>query len=118
MHVQRNVDRESYANLMKYASFMIGNSSSALLEAPTFCLPAINIGRRQNGRLQAKNVINVEFNESCIKEAVLEVSSEDFKMNVKNVSNPYGDGKSSSRIVDILLNLEINSELLNKQLTY
>jgi len=118
MHVQRNVDRESYANLMKHASFMIGNSSSALLEAPTFCLPAINIGRRQNGRLQAKNVINVEFNESCIKEAILEASSEDFKMNVKNVSNPYGDGKSSSRIVDILLNLEINSELLNKQLTY
>ena len=118
IHIQRNVDRESYANLMKHASFIIGNSSSALLEAPTFDLPAINVGRRQDGRLQAKNVINVEFNESDIKEAILEVSSKDFRRKITDISNPYGDGKSSPRIVDILLNLEINSKLLNKQLTY
>jgi len=118
IHIQRNVDRESYANLMKHASFIIGNSSSALLEAPTFDLPAINVGRRQDGRLQAKNVINVEFNESDIKEAILEASSKDFRRKITDISNPYGDGKSSPRIVDILLNLEINSKLLNKQLTY
>jgi len=118
IHIERNVDRESYANLMKHASFIIGNSSSALLEAPTFDLPAINVGRRQDGRLQAKNVINVEFNESDIKEAILEVSSKDFRRKITDISNPYGDGKSSPRIVDILLNLEINSKLLNKQLTY
>ena len=118
IHIQRNVDRESYANLMKHASFIIGNSSSALLEAPTFDLPAINVGRRQDGRLQAKNVINVEFNESDIKEAILEASSKDFRRKITDISNPYGDGKSSPRIVDILLSLEINSKLLNKQLTY
>ncbi len=118
IHIERNVDRESYANLMKHASFIIGNSSSALLEAPTFDLPAINVGRRQDGRLQAKNVINVEFNESDIKEAILEASSKDFRRKITDISNPYGDGKSSPRIVDILLNLEINSKLLNKQLTY
>ena len=116
--IQRNVDRESYANLMKYASFMIGNSSSALLEAPTFHLPAINIGRRQHGRFQAKNVINVEFDEIKIKEAIIKASSKYFKNYVRDIVNPYGDGKSSSKIVDILLNLEINSTLLNKQLTY
>ena len=58
------------------------------------------------------------FNESDIKEAILEVSSKDFRRKITDISNPYGDGKSSPRIVDILLNLEINSKLLNKQLTY
>ena len=46
IHTKRNVDRESYANLMNRAKFIIGNSSSGILEAPTFKLPAINIGRR------------------------------------------------------------------------
>jgi len=118
IHIQRNVDRESYANLMNNAEFIIGNSSSALLEAPTFDLPAINIGRRQNGRLQAKNVINVEFDKRDIKRAILMTSDKDFREKIIDIDNPYGDGKSSARIVDVLLNVEINSKLLNKQLTY
>ena len=119
IHVKRNVDRELYANLMKYAKFIIGNSSSGLLEAPTFGLPAINIGRRQIGRLQAKNVVNVDFNKGEIKDTIHYVMNDkEFLANLETIENPYGDGHSSKRIVGILENIEIDSSLLNKELTY
>jgi GDP/UDP-N,N'-diacetylbacillosamine 2-epimerase (hydrolysing) len=119
IHTKRNVDRESYANLMNRAKFMIGNSSSGILEAPTFKLPVINIGRRQNGRLQALNVINVDFEKSAINKAISKVYNDKvFLKKLQNVKNPYGDGKSSKRIVDILQNVSINNELLTKDLTY
>lgn len=119
IHILRNVNREEYANLMYHADFMIGNSSSGILEAPTFKLPAINIGRRQNGRLQAKNVINVEdFNTSDILKAIDLAMSKEFKISLQNITNPYGDGTSSEKIVEILQSVEINTQLLNKQLTY
>jgi len=119
IHTKRNVDRESYANLMKRAKFIIGNSSSGILEAPTFKLPAINIGRRQNGRLQAPNVINVEFDKTAIHEAIDKIYNDKVFLNKLNrVKNPYGDGKSSKRIVDILQNITIDKELLTKDLTY
>jgi GDP/UDP-N,N'-diacetylbacillosamine 2-epimerase (hydrolysing) len=118
IHIRRNVDREFYANLMKHASFLIGNSSSSILEAPTFELPAINIGRRQNGRLQAKNIINVDFDVVEINKAILKARDLNFKNGLKGLKNPYGDGQSSLRILDILENLVVDENLLNKQLTY
>ena len=118
IHIRRNVDRESYANLMKHASFIIGNSSSGILEAPTFKLPAINIGRRQIGRFQSNNVINVDFDKDEIIKAIHKASSIEFKNKLQNTENPYGDGNSSERIVEILKNININSSLVNKNLTY
>jgi GDP/UDP-N,N'-diacetylbacillosamine 2-epimerase (hydrolysing) len=119
IHIARNVSREDYANLMYHADFMIGNSSSGILEAPTFKLPAINIGRRQIGRLQAKNVFNVEnFDKNRIIDAINVVQQSEFKQSIMDISNPYGDGDSSSKIVKILTDLVIDEKLLNKQLTY
>jgi GDP/UDP-N,N'-diacetylbacillosamine 2-epimerase (hydrolysing) len=119
IHVLRNVSREEYANLMSHVDLMVGNSSSGILEAPTFKLPAVNIGRRQLGRLQAKNVINVdEFVVDDIKNAIIKACSLQFNESIKAISNPYGDGDASEKIVNILSNVEINSKLLNKELTY
>jgi GDP/UDP-N,N'-diacetylbacillosamine 2-epimerase (hydrolysing) len=119
IHIKRNVDRESYANLMKYAKFMIGNSSSGLLEAPSFELPAINIGRRQKGRFQAKNVVNVEFDKDKIKDAInYVISNDNFLSGLKGIKNPYGDGHSSKRIVKIMQEVDIDNSLLIKELTY
>ena len=119
IHIARNVSREDYANLMYHADFMIGNSSSGILEAPTFKLPAINIGRRQIGRLQAKNVINVEhFDKNKIIEVINYIQKSDFRLSIQNISNPYGDGDSSEKIVKILKDLVIDEKLINKQLTY
>lgn len=118
IHIRRNVDREAYANLMKHAMFIIGNSSSGILEAPTFGLPAVNIGRRQIGRFQAKNVVNADFDKNEIKNAIRQVMHDQFKNSIKDIQNPYGDGRSSSRIVELLKNIDIDSSLLNKNLTY
>tara|TARA_B100000795_G_C22805767_1_gene444804 strand:- start:3092 stop:4237 length:1146 start_codon:yes stop_codon:yes gene_type:complete len=117
--VTRNLDRESYINLMKNAKFLIGNSSSGILEAASFKLPVINIGRRQNGRLQSKNVINVDFNKDKINHAIEKIYNNKVYINgLKKVQNLYGDGKSAKRIVNILKDIQIDKKLLIKDITY
>lgn len=118
-HVFANFKREDYLGLMKMASCMVGNSSSAILEAPSFELPAVNIGRRQNGRIQGPNVINIDFNEEAIVGAIKQAMSHEFRETLRgNCPNPYGDGHSSERILDLLMTTELNSKLIVKNLTY
>lgn len=118
VHVYRNVPREDYAGLMKHAECIVGNSSSGLLEAPSFGLPAVNIGRRQEGRMQGANVINCNHDEDEIKLAIEIARSAAFKSKIRGMLNPYGDGKSSQRIVSILKDIIIDDNLLNKRLAY
>lgn len=118
MRVERNVKRDVYANLMRWADVMVGNSSSGLLEAPTFALPAVNIGRRQIGRFQGHNVINVDHDRAAICDAVVRAMDPAFRTRLRGMENPYGDGHSSERIVEIMRTLKIDSDLLLKKLTY
>ena len=84
-----------------------------------FGIPCINIGRRQNKRVQAKNVINVQKYElSKIKLALRKAISYKFKKKLNNLKNPYGDGKSSERILKLLINERKNKNLLIKNLTF
>ncbi len=114
----RNLPRQDYIGLMKLASVIVGNSSSGIMEAPTFGTPCVNIGRRQNGRPQACNVINVGYSKHEIANAIREATSPEFVARAKKAVNPYGDGRASERIVQILKNVEINETLLNKEMTY
>jgi GDP/UDP-N,N'-diacetylbacillosamine 2-epimerase (hydrolysing) len=118
MHIYRNVPREDYAGLMKYAKCIVGNSSSGLLEAPTFELPAVNIGRRQEGRYQGANVINCEHDMEHIISAIKQAISCEFKSKIRGMKNPYGDGRSSERIVNILKAIPIDEKLLMKKITF
>lgn len=118
IHVERNLKREDYAGLMNVADVLVGNSSSAILEAPSFELPAVNIGRRQLGRYQGINVINVDHNSEQIEAAIIKAMSTEFKEKLRGMENPYGDGKASVKIVGILKNMKIDQCLLNKKLTY
>lgn len=114
-----NLKREIYLGLLKNCNCIVGNSSSGLLEAPTFKIPAVNIGRRQNMRFRGINVIDVNFKEEEIKLAIKKALSKEFKEFLnKNCLNPYGDGHSSERILDLLLNTKIDEKLLVKKLTY
>jgi|TARA_B100000315_G_scaffold244918_1_gene270183 UDP-N-acetylglucosamine 2-epimerase len=100
---------------MKVASLMVGNSSSAIIEAPSFKLPAINIGRRQDGREQGGNIVDVEHDRHEIVRAIMRgLSDKDFLAQVKKSGNPYGDGKTGPRIADILSQVEITPELIQK----
>jgi UDP-hydrolysing UDP-N-acetyl-D-glucosamine 2-epimerase len=118
LHVYRNVPREDYAGLMQYAKCIVGNSSSGLLEAPTFELPAVNIGRRQEGRYQGANVINCDHDIDQIIFSIKQAVSDEFKLKIRGMKNPYGDGKSSERIVGILKTIPIDEKLLMKKITF
>lgn len=91
-----------YLSALQYATFVMGNSSSGIIEAPSFGIPTVNIGNRQRGRLQAQSVINCEVQEKDIIEATELAISEKFRNMAKKVKNPYGDGNTSEKIVKIL----------------
>ena len=114
----KNLSREIYLTLLKRSKLIIGNSSSGILEAPSYSLPAINLGRRQNNRLQAKNVINTEFKKDKILLSIKKATSNKFINSCKNMKNPYGDGKSSKRIIEILKKTIIDDKVLIKNITY
>jgi len=119
IQLYRNLSRKEYLGLMRRASAIVGNSSSGILEAPTFGLATVNIGRRQIGRPQANNVINVpDYDREKIFSAINKAMSQDFQNQAANCINPYGDGDSSKRIVETLKNIEINSKLINKLMSY
>ena len=114
-----NINREKYLYILKNASCIVGNSSSGIIEAPTFKIPCVNIGRRQNKRLKTKNVIDVlNHNKNEITKAINKALSKKFKNKLKNLKNPYGNGRSSKEIVDILLKTTVDKNLLFKEVTY
>lgn len=114
-----NLRREDYLGLLHASACIVGNSSSGLLEAPTFRLPAVNLGRRQHQRMQGPNVINAPFEPLAIVEAIRQAISPQFRSSLQNrCVNPYGDGHSSERIVKLLTDTEINDRVLVKNLTY
>lgn len=118
-YMYANLKREDYLGLLKNTQCIVGNSSSGLLEAPTFKIPAVNIGRRQNMRFRGINVIDVPFVENEVIQAIEKAVSTEFRDYLnRECVNPYGDGHSSERILDLLLNTPIDQKLLVKKLTY
>jgi GDP/UDP-N,N'-diacetylbacillosamine 2-epimerase (hydrolysing) len=114
----RNLPRADYLGLMKTANVIVGNSSSGIMEAPSFGTPSVNIGRRQRGRPQAANVINVGYSRQEIVAAIHRSVTDEMVSQARSVVNPYGDGDASKRIVEVLKSLEINEALLQKEMTY
>ena len=115
----KNIPHKEYLSLMNVANVFIGNSSSGIIEAPSFGLPVVNIGSRQEGRQRADNVIDVNYNKEEIKAAIKKaLYDENFKKKTKNCKNPYGDGNAGIKIVDILSKVKIDEKLLQKKLTY
>ena len=91
-----------YLSAIKHAKFVIGNSSSGLIEAPSYKIPTINIGDRQKGRLMASSVICCEPTQTDIEKAVEKALSPEFRKIAAKTLNPYGDGKTSMKIVKII----------------
>lgn len=118
VYLFENLKREDYIGFLRGAACMVGNSSSALLEAPSFGVPAVNIGRRQAHRVQGKNVINCRFDVDEMVSAIRQALSEEFRETLVDCENPYGDGHSSKRILDILESTRHDDRLLIKELTY
>lgn len=107
-----------YLSALKYCEFVLGNSSSGLIEAPCFGIPTINIGDRQKGRLKAESVIDCipEVNE--INNALKIALSDEFKKRANKAINPYGDGKTSIYIVKEIMNIFENRTINLKKKFY
>lgn len=106
-----------YLSCLKHFSVMVGNSSSGLTEAPSFRLPVVNIGDRQEGRVRAKNVIDVACDRDAIKHGIAKALSSRFQTSLRAMRNPYDryhDGRSSERIKNVLRDTEISPALLKK----
>lgn len=117
LRVERSLSRPLFASLLATADAMVGNSSSGVLEAPSFGLPAVNLGRRQDGRIQGANVINAPHDKAEIVAALRRAVAPEFRKRAK-APNPYGDGRSSERIVQALKETPIDDALIVKRMTY
>ena len=95
-----------YLSALQFMDVMVGNSSSGLLEAPSFKIGTINISDRQKGRTCASSIINTPNNKEDIKKAFDRLFSVEFKRELKNTINPYDSGNSSKKIIDILKNVD------------
>ena len=113
-----SLGQKRYLSLLKYADIMLGNSSSGIIEAPSFRLPVVNIGDRQKGRLRAENIIDVlECKKDKIVNAIRRAVSKEFRDSLRNLKNPYGSGDASKRIVDVLRKIPL-TKVVKKQFYY
>jgi len=110
--VFESIGQINYLSAMKYSSLVIGNSSSGIIEAPSFHVPTVNVGDRQKGRLASETVVNCNDEVVEIINAIKWALSENFKQQTLQAKNPYGEGDACPKIVERLINHEIKT--LNK----
>lgn len=119
IYIFKSLPHIEFISLMKMADVLVGNSSSGIIEAPSFHLPAVNIGIRQEGRQRSCNIIDVIHDKTQIINAIkVALYDKTFKNKVNKCINPYGDGKAGFRIASILAELEIDRRCLQKRITY
>jgi UDP-hydrolysing UDP-N-acetyl-D-glucosamine 2-epimerase len=98
----RNIDRNLFVNLLRQSVLIAGNSSAGILEAPSLRMPTINVGMRQRGRLAASSVIFTDGSSRDFAAALDTVMQPGFQNRLKTLTNPYGDGNTADRVLDLL----------------
>lgn len=98
MKLVASLGMKRYLSAVKYAKFVLGNSSSGIIEVPSFEIPTINIGERQNGRIMAESIISCKPEKDSILQAVRKA----LDMDCSGYKSPYGDGTASGQIIRIL----------------
>jgi UDP-hydrolysing UDP-N-acetyl-D-glucosamine 2-epimerase len=111
----RNLGDDQYLSMLAAADAMVGNSSSGLIEAPSFALPVVNVGRRQQGRLRGANVIDVGDTTDEILAGLDGALAPGARERLRGERNPYGDGHAAERIVRVLREVTLGSGLIVKR---
>ena len=106
----KNLGQKGYLSAMKYSELMIGNSSSGIIESASFHLPVINIGDRQGARFKPKNIIDCICSKKEILLAINECLSDDFRKSIIDLDSPYGNGNSSTKILQIIESIDFNNK--------
>jgi GDP/UDP-N,N'-diacetylbacillosamine 2-epimerase (hydrolysing) len=115
----RSLPRSEYLGAMAAADVLVGNSSSGIIEAPSFDLPVVDVGPRQAGRERAENVQSVPHDESAIRGAVERALSDpSFREQAVVCDNPYDLGGAGERICERLATVSLDDDLLRKQLMF
>jgi GDP/UDP-N,N'-diacetylbacillosamine 2-epimerase (hydrolysing) len=111
----RNLGDDLYLSMLAAADAMVGNSSSGLIEAPSFALPVVNVGRRQQGRLRGANVLDVGDTTDEILVGLEAALAPGARERLRGERNPYGDGHAAERIVRVLREVELGPRLVVKR---
>lgn len=117
-HYIESLGSKKYLSLIPHCKFVIGNSSSGIIEVPYFKIPTINIGKRQKGRIRHQSIIDTDYSVKSIKDAIEKTIQEDFLNSFKNMEYKFGDGNAANRMVDFLENLPKNKDVLQKKLDF
>ena len=104
-----SLGKELYLSILKKSKFVIGNSSSGIIEAPSFRVPTINIGDRQKGRVMCSSIINCQNNEKEIFASIKKALNKKFIFKIRKVKSPYGSGRSAQKIVKILKKINLKN---------
>ena len=107
----QSVGQTNYLSLLKYCDAIVGNSSSGLIEAPSFHIPTVNIGSRQQGRLAGSTVLHCEAERPAITQCLHQALTPEFRQCCQQAENPYGDGQSAGRIAQLLCNQALDNIL-------
>ena len=118
LHVYSSLGVKRYLSLMRYAEFVLGNSSSGIVETPAFHIPTVNIGDRQRGRLQSASVINCGSEKAQIIEAINTALNDSHRKLCKMVISPYGDGHAAERIAGKTIEVVTNGGIDLKKRFY
>ncbi len=106
-----SMGQQGYLSAMQFADAVVGNSSSGIIEAPSFRIGTINIGDRQKGRVRAKSIIDCMPTVEGIRNAIRKLYSAEFHETLKHVINPYGNADAAKKIKKVLRDYNINNIL-------
>lgn len=109
---------KKYHSLIPHSEFVIGNSSSGIVEVPYFKVPTVNIGDRQKGRIRHKSVIDTDYSVSSIKKGIQKALSKDFVDTLKEMPFKFGDGHAAERMVEIIKNIKVDQNFMRKRLEF
>jgi len=114
-HVFVNLDPVTYWSLLQQADLFIGNSSSGIIEAASFTLPAVNVGIRQRGREHGPNVLDAEADVESILNCAKRGLEKAFRDELRGMRNPYGDGQAAERIARVLIETPLPAGFIIKR---
>lgn len=110
-----SLGQKRYLSALKYCRIVIGNSSSGIIEAPSFGKPIINIGDRQKGRICADSVINCGYTQQEIQRAMETALTEEFENKARNCRNPYEKENTAANIISVIKDYLLNDKIKLKK---
>lgn len=111
-HVFVNLDAVTYWSLLGQVDAIVGNSSSGIMEAASFALPAVNVGMRQQGRERAANMLDAPAETNAILSALARALTPEFHAGLRGIANPYGDGAAAETIAEVLATVPLDGLLI------